>query len=516
MNLKDSLIRKGYFPENLPPSFTTAGIADYFQNNPPEDYYSTQRNAKPFQAANYNSSKRGKSRRIFSVIHPATAYDLAEFVTEHWVWLKIHYISNSDFSLSVPQRKTNAERAIVISSYRTVEHEKFSRLSPYRFIVTTDIARFYHSIYTHAIPWAYHGKDEAKSDHDPNSGNVLFNKADLILRNGQDGQTIGIPVGPDVSRVFAELIGTAIDAEFKERMGGVDYAALRYVDDVWIGVNSHADAEKALSYYQSAVRSFELDINENKTGIFSEDFRFLDLWPGEIKKQFEQISEKDDRFATDTLRAALENSFRMAVERNDEGVLKFTLVQIDRLGLNNEYWEVVEPFLQRVSIHFGHTIEYVVKILVFRHSKGGELEENNWNPILVKILRYHANLGHDKEVCWLIYLYQKLDWKFEGDVAESIAETIVDNCGAMALVALLNYAESNWINSDIYNKARERICSESVRSGRFWPVFLEWNSRQWPGYDQLEIDDEIIQDLSKHETVIYDQSKSTRVSEDIG
>ena len=80
-----------------------------------------------------------------------------------------------------------------------------------------------------------------------------------------------------MSRVFAELIGTAIDLEFMSRLDGIDCTVLRHVDDVWIGTHSHADAERALSRYREAIREFEMDINENKTGILAEDFSFSDF-----------------------------------------------------------------------------------------------------------------------------------------------------------------------------------------------------------------------------------------------
>jgi len=226
-------------------------------------------------------------------------------------------------------------------------------------IAGTDIARFYHSIYTHSIPWAYHGKTAAKADRGVRSASIFFNRADALIRNGQDGQTVGIPVGPDMSRVFAELIGTAIDLEFMARLDGIECTVLRHVDDVWIGANSHADAERALSRYREAIREFELDINESKTKIFSEDFSFADFWPSEISGQIEFAINSSGRRVNDRLRAALEQAFAMAVERNDDGILKYVLRYIDQHGLSLEHWDVVEPFLKRLAVHFGHTIDYV-------------------------------------------------------------------------------------------------------------------------------------------------------------
>lgn len=261
----DDYLRRGYLPENLPPSFRSLEIADYFKKVGPADYLSSPKaSVKP---ATYNASKRGMTRRTFSVCHPITSFDLARFAVEHADAIEKAF-SKSSFSMSVPVAKEGAERALEISSHSELERVRLERLARFRFVARTDVSRFYHSIYTHSIPWAFHGKTAAKADRDPKSKKLPFNRLDLILRCGQDGQTIGIPVGPDVSRLVAEGIFSAIDAEFAAKCKVADCDVIRHVDDIWIGANSHADAEEALWRYREAIRSFELDINENKTHIY--------------------------------------------------------------------------------------------------------------------------------------------------------------------------------------------------------------------------------------------------------
>ena len=255
---------------------------------------------------------------MFSAVHPVTPHDTAEFVAAHWEEIT-NFFRQGNTSFSIPEHDENSNRALVINSHMALEEEKYNRLSSYRYIARTDIARFYHSIYTHSIPWAYHGKGLAKADRTVDSAQVFFNRADALIRNGQDGQTVGIPVGPDVSRVFSELIGKAIDVEFMSRLDRIDCTVLRHVDDVWIGTHSHSDAERALSRYREAIREFELDINENKTDIFSENFSFSDFWPSEISGQIEDAIVTPGNRANDRLRSALEHSFSMAVQRNDDG-----------------------------------------------------------------------------------------------------------------------------------------------------------------------------------------------------
>ncbi len=57
----------------------------------------------------------------------------------------------------------------------------------YELLAEADIAAFFHSVYTHTIPWAIHGKVLAKQKKQDMSlyGNLL----DLLVRNAQDGQT---------------------------------------------------------------------------------------------------------------------------------------------------------------------------------------------------------------------------------------------------------------------------------------------------------------------------------------
>ncbi len=506
MPLKDNLLRKGYFPENLPPSFRTCAIADYFRDNPHRGYMS--QGQRPLRPAQYNASKRGLTRRVFSAVHPETAHDMAEFVATRWDEINTFFAGNP-ISFSVPRVDEDSDRALVIHSHMRLEEEKLSRLSAYCFVAATDVARFYHSIYTHSIPWAFHGKTASKVDRRIQSAAVFFNRADFIIRNGQDGQTVGIPVGPDMSRVFAEVIGTAIDRMFQERLHGIDCVALRHVDDVWIGANTYADAEHALSRYREAIREFELDINESKTKIYSEDFTFSDFWPSELAQQIEFAIDTDGHKRRERLRSAFEHSFALATRKHDDGILKFMLRNIDLYKLNLTDWPDVEPFLKRAAVHFGHTVDYVARILIWRHLRNADLDIDTWGPILHSILEKHARLGNDSEVCWTIYALYML--KAPIDLNDAIR--VLQNCGALSMVAVLNCVDCRLVSTDVFDTALTRLDGENG-CGRYWPVFLEWVSRGWPEVDRLSLDNDVIVSLAAKEVTIYDPERVPLVFRD--
>jgi hypothetical protein len=63
------------------------------------------------------------------------------------------------------------------------------------------------------------------------------------LRETQDKQTGGIPIGPDTSFLVGEIVGTALDLELKSQIPSL--RGTRYVDDYHLYFSTVADAEKA-------------------------------------------------------------------------------------------------------------------------------------------------------------------------------------------------------------------------------------------------------------------------------
>ena len=103
--------------------------------------------------------------------------------------------------MSRPIVTTKLERA-TRPHYRIGERE---RLRPRdwrgrRCVVRTDVTQFYSSLYTHSIPWALEGKPAAKQNIGKNTGP---NRLDKALQGMMDGQTMGVPIGPDTSFLAA-------------------------------------------------------------------------------------------------------------------------------------------------------------------------------------------------------------------------------------------------------------------------------------------------------------------------
>jgi hypothetical protein len=147
---------RGYFPENLPPVFTSADLGHFAETHLPMNDYLTRSQSRT-RAAPYNGSKRGHQRRVFSIPNPIAAADTALFLHQNWLAIVEHF-RKSPFSASRPAIDAEGSRAIAITPHDELSHVRNERLAASRYIVSTDISRFFPSIYTHALPWAFHGK----------------------------------------------------------------------------------------------------------------------------------------------------------------------------------------------------------------------------------------------------------------------------------------------------------------------------------------------------------------------
>jgi hypothetical protein len=210
----ESLLTKGYFPEVLPPNFITVDFGTFAAKSPTVfDAFA----AKParLKGIHYSASKSGFRRRPFVITHPISEYFDAKFIADNGNAIDQQF-QRSRFSASIPEATGEDGRAVNITPFHELHRRMHERVGQFGYVAKSDVQRYFPSIYTHSIPWAMHGKTAAKKDTDPNSKNVLFNKLDQLVRRGQDGQTVGLPIGPDSSRIIAEIIGCAIDQHLRD------------------------------------------------------------------------------------------------------------------------------------------------------------------------------------------------------------------------------------------------------------------------------------------------------------
>lgn len=147
----------------------------------------------------------------------------------------------------------------------------------YTHLMKMDIASCFYHIYTHTIAWAIKGKEQAKSL----IGKPTFEKEfDDLMQHVNYNETNGIIVGPEISRIFSEIILQRIDINVLNRLKqepyslklGRDYEVRRYVDDYYIYANSKDSLLSILEVYKEELETYKLYINESKLEFLERPF----------------------------------------------------------------------------------------------------------------------------------------------------------------------------------------------------------------------------------------------------
>lgn len=137
----------------------------------------------------------------------------------------------------------------------------------YKYYAKLDYKACFDSIYTHAFTWIIErnvvdAKDAVNSH--------LLVTIDRILQNINGRSSNGIVVGPEFSRMMAEVLLQHIDNVISISLSreniiyNVDYVAFRYVDDIFLFANQPQVIEQILSKYKMIGERYLLRLNELK------------------------------------------------------------------------------------------------------------------------------------------------------------------------------------------------------------------------------------------------------------
>ncbi|RVU31974.1 RNA-directed DNA polymerase [Rheinheimera riviphila] len=160
--------------------------------------------------------------------------------------------------------------------YKFFDSLEFQSLEKkFSYMFRFDIEKCFDSIYTHSIGWAIKGKDFSKE----NIGKKTFDSDfDAKIRSMNDDETNGIVIGPEFSRVFAEIILQAIDCKVENELlkenkfRGTDYTIKRYVDDYFVFTRDENLARYIYDKFRTELRNYKLFVNESKESVVSRPF----------------------------------------------------------------------------------------------------------------------------------------------------------------------------------------------------------------------------------------------------
>ncbi len=155
--------------------------------------------------------------------------------------------------------------------HKFFESEEFLSLERrYPVLWMLDISNCFGSIYTHSVSWAMKSKGIVKQ-HIEASANTFGGEIDREMRDANWAETNGILVGPELSRIFAEIILQDVDtraAKFMEKrrdhLSG-RFAVRRYVDDYFIFAANEVVAAEVAEVVAAELETYHLSVNSKKT-----------------------------------------------------------------------------------------------------------------------------------------------------------------------------------------------------------------------------------------------------------
>lgn len=185
-----------------------------------------------------------------------------------------------------------ARYSLIGRFYESVEYIRLEKR--FKALRRLDVSRCFASIYTHSIAWAIKGKEFAKRHISVYSFEGAF---DALMQKANWGETNGIVVGPELSRIFAEVIFQSVDAELVRELEsaglvrGWDYELRRYVDDYFVYGNSVERLDEIEVALRSLLSMYGLHLNGEKTQDLSRPFVTpLTLARRELRREFREIS----------------------------------------------------------------------------------------------------------------------------------------------------------------------------------------------------------------------------------
>ncbi|PNM08738.1 DNA-binding protein [Yersinia enterocolitica] len=433
---------------------------------------------------NYRIRKGENSFRTLSIIHPIYQVKICDFYKKY-EHVMIHSCTKSPLSLRYPNRVGNYYYEKDFSSnrvsfkeggvefnrdgfevqsqtssshfsykkypfvYKFYESYEFHRLErKFSKLMKLDISKCFGHIYTHSIFWAVKSKEYAKKNTSYNHFEGLFDK---IFQNSNYGETNGILIGPEVSRIFAETIFQRIDLNIINKLSDVfelelekDYSIRRYVDDFFVFSTDNINLDKIEKVVSTELEKYKLYLNESKKEIMDRPFiTGTTIAKSEIRTAVQEIYEQ--LIDVDKVKIINDEFFSKKKITGDEVdiTLLFPLRRIRNKRVEaNEFIKSIKMIVKRNSISFDYVSSYLLTALknklfkIIKSVSVFEFEENHKNSVIrlfsifLEVVFFVYSMDNRVRptylICQIILEINSFAKKQSGEISEVLKKNVLD------------------------------------------------------------------------------------------
>ena len=354
----------------------------------------------PYQ---FNIAHKANKNRTLSIIHPYNQWQVVEFY-EQYKYSILYFCNQSKYSLRKPHkiaqyfyyrdrlhRKLSGHESdkveLFFNEYENLKtyfsYEKYSNIykfyedyryqraeKKFKYLVKFDLQSCFDSIYTHTISWATAGGADKVKVLPGYHGSWVGDAFDNLMQSVNARETNGIVIGPEFSRIFAEIILQYIDQkveqelwEEKELRHKSTYECYRYVDDYFLFYNDEKDRNLFMESLTKWLKEFKLQISPSKTEEFERPFITkvtiakqriesllsnifsIPLWE-EVESKLNAEEEEDKEYEnSDKDRKILDKKFNIYLSANSANAqIKAT---VRECGI--EYRDIANYLLEKIS-----------------------------------------------------------------------------------------------------------------------------------------------------------------------
>ena len=381
-------------------AFAALLFGSYEQGNPISDL--KHKNNALFYPYHFNIAHKPNKNRTLSVIHPYNQWQVVEFYNQYKH--SILYLCNqSKYSLRKPHKiaqyffyRDRLHRKLLGNKSDKVElffneyenlktyfsYEKYSNIykfyedyryqraeKKFKYLVKFDLQSCFDSIYTHTISWATAGGADKVKVLPGYHGSWVGDAFDSLMQSVNARETNGIVIGPEFSRIFAEIILQYIDQKVEKELleeklhHKSTYECYRYVDDYFLFYNDEKDRKLFMESLTKWLKEFKLQISPSKTEEFERPFitkitiakhriddLFSDIFSTPLWEEVESNlgAEKEDdteNIDSDKDKEILDKKFSIYLSSNSVNAQIKALVR--ETGI--EYRDIVNYLLEKMS-----------------------------------------------------------------------------------------------------------------------------------------------------------------------
>ncbi|MET3484371.1 RNA-directed DNA polymerase [Methylobacterium sp. 1973] len=529
-NILSSMLSKGYFPKELPQAFTSESFgqnafsiieawrtSEVFQTKPAGKVPGTAK--KKSSSFNYelahadmeviSKPKRGYERRDIHLTHPIPQALLTYEIANNWRSIQ-KWLGRQKFSIDKIKVSENYPRSIKGIQYSVHLAKKGHIEAVSNWIVKTDISRFYSTIYTHSIPWAAYGKESVKSNLRMYQGS-LADRLDALVRASNRNQTVGIPVGPETSRVISEIISSRIDDNFGSLVSGVEEGRVDRLQDDWlVGADTFEQAENVLSVITKVYREFGLEINGSKTTVN----RMIAISGGEWISEINAfLSHRSGAIKGSRLREFLSLTLRLQAKYPYESVTSYTLTIIESQRIFSADVEIVEAFLLKAAVISPISMDRICRIIINLQFTSHNVSTSRIGKRFERLAEIAMVNGSTYEAIWLLYTLRGLRIRLNSRIIVDHIENYASSVVALILLDMQSKGlcaralpKDEWIS---------RHDKQDILTSWSWLLMYEGIRLGWIQDRKALMNEPFFREMSNHNVYFYDQTKNVRNSRSV-